>query len=687
MKLISATTIATTVVLLQNTIGLVAAIDLRFYPAPNCSGAALMLTSVSGVSSFTGWGSQTCSGPVALTASSTGCKPAAFAAYSGRYRSNLSTAQPTSSRIVARAPADCIEPDSFGFVDENGKEHLSKISAGNRRAVYAALGKGDVATLKHNESEYRDHYSSPSLVIKAEGPSFQLPPTTAGSRTGDIGFSNISTCIEIPVESDELSVSEQLLRVAVYASQIGDSGAQYTPLLNIHTNPHTFVRLILGLSSPNEADIGLDTSIEWRVENGRKVSGVLKTRGADDAEVEYPLHGIDPFFRRSELTGRCTTCWRVSDPTSGEDLVVKDSWRSHDRTPESTYLRDALGIAGVTQMISYEADRGQTADLRGSMNGACFSDFENRVETRIVIRGCGDSITTFTSAKVLLCALRDAIAGHMALFKRGILHRDVSIRNILKGKLGAEQGDRGVLIDLDMAIHLVMNGINPLTDCRIGTALYQSVMVLSSCDAPGPLLHDHLDDLESFLYVFTHILYLYDQHGVFHSIAHPLNLWEGQEGSEAAWLKLGFLAVTCVPHAIASRWPDACIRVFEGFHAFLAPIAREKMQATFQTQANPRDLLKRLQSNAEEHYNHILQLFDDGIAALEEEEAADAAGKCATPPPNTTSFSPSAVRNPLKRASEDDPDALPPAKRSNSAKVVLNPRSPNATTRSNLRSA
>jgi hypothetical protein len=68
--------------------------------------------------------------------------------YSGSYRSSSVTAQPTSTRIVARAPGDCIEPDSFGFVDENGKEHVSKISEGNRKAVYAALGKGDVATLK-----------------------------------------------------------------------------------------------------------------------------------------------------------------------------------------------------------------------------------------------------------------------------------------------------------------------------------------------------------------------------------------------------------------------------------------------------------------------------------------------------------------------------------------------------------
>ena len=70
------------------------------------------------------------------------------AVYSGSYRSNLITAQPTSTRLVTRAPADCVEPDSFGFVDESGKEHIAKISEGSRKAVYAALGKGDVARLK-----------------------------------------------------------------------------------------------------------------------------------------------------------------------------------------------------------------------------------------------------------------------------------------------------------------------------------------------------------------------------------------------------------------------------------------------------------------------------------------------------------------------------------------------------------
>jgi hypothetical protein len=62
------------------------------------------------------------------------------------------------------------------------------------------------------------------------------------------------------------------------------SGAQYTPPLNFDDDPYIFVRLILGLSSTNETDISLDTSIQWRVENGRKVGGTLTTRAADNTD-------------------------------------------------------------------------------------------------------------------------------------------------------------------------------------------------------------------------------------------------------------------------------------------------------------------------------------------------------------------------------------------------------------------
>lgn len=192
------------------------------------------------------------------------------------------------------------------------------------------------------------------------------------------------------------------------------SGAQYTPSIGINDDPHTFVRLVLGLSSPKESDIGLDSSIQWRIENGRKVGGTLTTCASNNAEIVYPLLNVDPFFRRTDIRGRCTTCWQVSDPVSGEELLVKDSSRTGDRIPEVVHLQEALGIPGVVQMVSCVPDRGQTKELRGFQD-VVPTNFENRVETRIVMKCYGDSIANFTSAEQLLRALRDAIAGKFSI--------------------------------------------------------------------------------------------------------------------------------------------------------------------------------------------------------------------------------------------------------------------------------
>lgn len=188
------------------------------------------------------------------------------------------------------------------------------------------------------------------------------------------------------------------------------SGVQYSPYINFHDDPHTFVRLILGLSSPNESDVGLDTSIQWTIENGKKIGGTLTTSGADGTDVAYPLLNVEPFFTTGSLCGRSTICWRVRDPASSEELVVKDSWKSEEHLSEHIYLQDAFDIPGVVQMISFEHNRDQTKRLRG------FGDFlpegfRNRVETRVVMKAYGKSLRHFSSARQLLCALRDAIAG------------------------------------------------------------------------------------------------------------------------------------------------------------------------------------------------------------------------------------------------------------------------------------
>ncbi|KAJ2920973.1 hypothetical protein H1R20_g16121, partial [Candolleomyces eurysporus] len=542
--------------------------------------------------------------------------------------------------------------------------------------------------LQHSDADPATHTSRPSLVIKAKGPSFQLPCIETGQVSAKIGFTNIAACIEIQVEGGELPVFEQLARAAIYARQLfiqqpnrrfvrvltitghhlrlfhfDRSGAQYTPPLNFNDDPHTFVRLILGLSSPNELDIGLDPSIHWRVENGRKVSGTLTTRAAGNTEKVYPLIYIVPFFSRCHIYGRGTTCWIVSDPVSGEILLVKDSWRSDDRTSEYVHLQDALGVPGVVQMVSCEPDRGQTKDLR-CLGDSHLPDFENRVDTRVVMHCYTHPIINFTSAKQLLCALRDAIAGHKKLFKKGTLHRDVSIQNIVLGVPGADPGDRGILIDLDMATRRNEAGFHPPMDWRIGTPLYQSIMILYSVDLPQPLPHDHLDDIESFFYVLTYIIYNYDCHGVSHPIDKLLKRWEASTGTNAAESKEAFLSRgKFIPRTIASRWPNAFLDVFLGFRTLLYPLVQGKVSIMGMDPEDVPGCLRWFALNAERHYDKIIETFDTGIAALEKADAEEAASRkqmATLPQP----LQPPAQRSPLKRPSGEYPESQPPAKRS-----------------------
>jgi hypothetical protein len=207
------------------------------------------------------------------------------------------------------------------------------------------------------------------------------------------------------------------------------SGVQFTEPIDIHgaDGAHTFIRLVLGLGSIDERDVGLDTSIQWDILSGRKVSGTLKVRGpkqenrrrsdtrrAKRPVITYELASVDPIVSCYNVRGRGVICWEVIDPQSGETLLVRDVWRSEDRISEDFYLDRAKKIPGIVDMIFCEVNRGATKDLRG-VEGASHADFRNRVAIRIVMDNHGKSIQHFKSPMELLSALRDAIEGELSL--------------------------------------------------------------------------------------------------------------------------------------------------------------------------------------------------------------------------------------------------------------------------------
>lgn len=123
----------------------------------------------------------------------------------------------------------------------------------------------------------------------------------------------------------------------------------------------------------------------------------------------------------------------------------------------------------------------------------------NRIHTRILTVK-GQPITIFTSVPELIRAFHDAITGHRSLFENGILHRDVSINNIMINLADQPRADGlgGFLIDLDLAVET--KNIDPSgAPHRTGTTEFMAIGTLKR------EVHRFHHDLESFFYVLIWI--------------------------------------------------------------------------------------------------------------------------------------------------------------------------------------
>ena len=135
----------------------------------------------------------------------------------------------------------------------------------------------------------------------------------------------------------------------------------------------------------------------------------------------------------------------------------------------------------------------------------------------------------------IFCVTYYFVSGHRNLLKRGILHRDISANNILMGSsFNAVFPNRGILIDLDMAIRLEdMNGsarevhvslimkvsrlaLTLFPSYEQGTRPYLSLSMLKRLNPYAMFWRprDYMDDLESFFYVLCVICCGYSAPGV-----------------------------------------------------------------------------------------------------------------------------------------------------------------------------
>ncbi|RMZ88367.1 hypothetical protein DV736_g4410, partial [Chaetothyriales sp. CBS 134916] len=128
-------------------------------------------------------------------------------------------------------------------------------------------------------------------------------------------------------------------------------------------------------------------------------------------------------------------------------------------------------------------------DARGtSLVQQTTDPFDNRILRVLAIAPAGRALGQFTSIAELLKGLHDAIRVHQSLYaKGGIIHRDISVNNIILTHFG------GMLIDLDLAMEI--NQGPSRARHRTGTMEFMAIEVLEVFS------HTYRHDLESFFYV------------------------------------------------------------------------------------------------------------------------------------------------------------------------------------------
>lgn len=129
---------------------------------------------------------------------------------------------------------------------------------------------------------------------------------------------------------------------------------------------------------------------------------------------------------------------------------------------------------------------------------------EHRVLTsRIIMAAQGGALTEFKTIGQLLGAVHDALFGYRMLSKeKQILHRDISVNNILINREEGVGQPRGYLIDLGFAMY---RGRREASGARhqTGAVTFMSIAVLERHS--DYYINTVRDDLESFFHVLLYV--------------------------------------------------------------------------------------------------------------------------------------------------------------------------------------
>ena len=146
--------------------------------------------------------------------------------------------------------------------------------------------------------------------------------------------------------------------------------------------------------------------------------------------------------------------------------------------------------------------------------------------------------------------------------------------------------------------------------------------IMNRINKTGLLLsHDHLDELEAFLYVFGYIVHSYNGPGEFDPPSFILDWIEAKTPQAHYLLKSVYLlhADPTLDESIKPFWSDATVELYLEFYMFIRQRAAEKERVRLWRHLKDEEreeILDGITSNPESHYDFVIGLFDRAIEIL-----------------------------------------------------------------------
>ena len=237
-------------------------------------------------------------------------------------------------------------------------------------------------------------------------------------------------------------------------------------------------------------------------------------------------------------------------------------------------------------------------------------EYKNRILTCLAISPAGRPLKDFDSPGQLLKAFRDAIKAHKSLFlNRKILHRDVSLNNIILTDPKQTGGLSGMLIDFDLAVTVDEGGKNERTEEQVmtGTLEFIAIEILEGAlrkDTSG-IEHTYRHDLESFFYVFLSVCIRYGWDDGKAPNPNPLHMWYRGKLENISRTKRGDIEQGGFDIHVLSKFSPKFEHVKE-LAKTLRDILFLKGALYISTPQEPATL-----------YNPIVKAFEDAIEVLE----------------------------------------------------------------------